>query len=640
MKRHLSTSGIISTGTSLLAIAALSGACATEPRAEAVAVDQSFQAQMIADSKYMRSLFAPRDGSTESSHRIDLADPGQQRFVMNRLAAAGKNAHNSPYLFERLEVLKTKAIARKHTSAAAELTVTDFCDSFIVLGTQVKNGTTTTFVDTRPEVTCVGGASYVYADIATYNANLAGTEAFFVAGAAGEDFSGGTNFGSVLISPTLPAQAGRINQTDSMVMASNDLGDEQLTFNLTETALEPAQPSITVVHPVFHDWINNGGFIEMCQLRGHPTQCDYGVGSLNAVGTFTGWTPNASGVYTGISAVRAGTGTGTVAWQGDPSAYFSFPTAYQPTHVYLPMQGTMDAGTTATGTLCLIKSVDEAKFRLTKTTTGGTCTTSTTFKSAFAAVPGTLRTVNFRGISDFLNNGTVPGDCSITEIIRNQAVRPLMTIKVTANCGAGNITITTSKGPTSLAIPQQIKFLNSCFAEGTKIRRADGSTTTIEGIKVGDKVISDSKGTILTVTGTSHGIEIEPLVELRDNKGHKLRLTSTHPIIKASGEVALASAIEKDDQVMTDRGIARITAVARIPYDGQVYNVKVGTDEEQARVGKRGTTMFAGGFLVGDSAMQREAAVPRQSVAQRSKAWQRDYENALANNPAMIRVLR
>jgi hypothetical protein len=80
--------------------------------------------------------------------------------------------------------------------------------------------------------------------------------------------------------------------------------------------------------------------------------------------------------------------------------------------------------------------------------------------------------------------------------------------------------------------------------------------------------------------------------------------------------------------------------VARIAYTGQVYNLELGTPEEQRKVGKNGATMFAGGFLVGDSAMQADHSTPRLPVAQMPKAWARDYQHAMANNPPMKRVLR
>jgi hypothetical protein len=111
-------------------------------------------------------------------------------------------------------------------------------------------------------------------------------------------------------------------------------------------------------------------------------------------------------------------------------------------------------------------------------------------------------------------------------------------------------------------------------------------------------------------------------------------------VIRASGEVALAMAIKKGDQMMTDRGVARVMSVGRIPYTGQVYNLTLGTSEEKAKVGKDGTTMFASGFLVGDNAMQQAYPAPRHQPVALSEDWKRDYRNAAAGNPPMKRVLR
>jgi hypothetical protein len=208
------------------------------------------------------------------------------------------------------------------------------------------------------------------------------------------------------------------------------------------------------------------------------------------------------------------------------------------------------------------------------------------------------------------------------------------------DCGSGPASVTTSVAQNGAdAIPYKVQYLNSCFAAGTEIRRADGKRAAVEKIQVGDKVVADLKGSVLTVTALTHGVDDEPLVVVRDDKGHRLELTSKHPVIMASGEVMFASSLKKDDEVATDRGVAKIVSVARVDYPGQVYNLRLGTAEEQAAVGKR-TTMFAGGFQVGDAAMQAELGTPVRRVAQRDAAWQRDYENAAAGIPAMKRVLK
>jgi len=621
------------------------GGCMADPSSPSTAppTETSLQQQMSDDSLYMLDVHE-KAGNPLGSSKIDLSDPRQYHFVITRLAAAGKTIENSPELFSRLQISRDRAVVTANKGTITSLAPTDWCAATIHLGSEHQVGAMIEYRNAHPEVSCVGGAIYVYADITTYNSNATGTENFVVQSAAGEDYSGGTKFTAVKISPQLPAIVGRVNKTDSLVIAYDAYGAEQLTYSYITSYVVPIPSSITIAHPVVHSWIQNGGNIQMCQLRGSPDQCDYGVGSLTS-GTFNGWKANSNNVYTGIAAVKSGTGVNGVPWAGDVNAYFPFTTTYIPNdlgHLYLPALGIVDAGATTNN--CIIQSINFATFRLMKTVSGGTCVTKTSFQQSFS-IPTNSRTAVFNTILDFANNGGDPGtpgstNCQLSQIV-NEAVSPSLTIGMTANCGNGPIPRIASMSPNGGdPIPPHIYFLNSCFAKGTGIRRADGSLVAVEMIKAGDKVISNRKGAILTVVGTSHGGEVEPLVGLRDNKGHMLRLTSKHPVVKASGEVVFASAIQKHDRVMTDRGIASIVSATRIPYTGQVYNLKLGTSEEQAKVGKNGTTLFAGGFLVGDSTMQQDHERPHHQVAQLSEVWARDYQNAVANNPPMKRILQ
>jgi hypothetical protein len=619
-------------------IAALTASCVTEAPREVLLgeTNQELSRQIGDDSRYMRKLFADKKTGIGIDARIDLSDPAQFRFVKNRMTAAGKTAQNSPELFSRLERSKDQAIAARAAASLTDdpiATAEDFCAGHILLGQEAKSGSAILFNNTRPIVSCPNGSSYLFVDIYTFNMNLAGTEFIFVAGAEAEDFSGQRVFDDLAISPALPATLGRVNYSDSYAVTFDASGREQYTYLAVESGIVPVPPaptSINLQHPKIHPWINNGGNIEMCELRGHPTQCDYAVGNLTN-GVFTGWVTNAAGIYTGIAGVANNTGTATVPWAAEAASYVAFPTPFTPGHLYLPTIGTVDVGATGTGN-CSIVRVDSAVFTLLKAVSGGSCSTNANFTSRVTFAAG-ARTASFRTINDFTNTGGTanpPGvNCSLSAIV-NEAVRPAIIIRTTANCGGVTIPRIAAMGPGGgPALSQLIFFLNSCFAEGTPIRRADGKSVAVESLKYGDKVVADAKGTVLTVTGTSYGGETEPLVELRDDKGHKVRMTATHPLIRASGEVAHASSIRKDDRVMTDRGVARIVSVTRIPYTGKVYNLKLGTPEEQAKVGKDGTTMYAGGFLVGDSVMQQAHSTPKPAVARAvAPEWQRDYQGA------------
>jgi hypothetical protein len=637
---------VIRSAVQYVALAALTAGCVTEAKQEEISLgetNQELARQSGEDSRYMRQVFQGSQRAAGIQGRIDLADPGQYRFVKNRLSAAGKTPQNSPELFTRLERSKQKAVAAKTSLAADTMTsATDFCAGYILLGQESKSGTSSIlFSGTRPVVSCPGGSSYLYVDVYTFNMNLAGTEFIFVAGAEAEDFTGQPVFDDMAINAVLPATLGRVNYTDSYAITYNAAGVEQYTYFAVESGIVPVPPApaaINLQHPRIHPWIANGGSIEMCELRGHPTQCDYAVGNLTN-GAFTGWATNAAGIYTGIAGVATNTGTATVPWQADLSSYVAFPTPFTPGRLYLPTIGTVDVGATGSGN-CSIVAVNSATFSLLKAVSGGSCSTSANFANRIT-FPAGSRTGTFRTINDFTNDGGTanpPGvNCSLSAIV-NEAVRPAIIIRTTANCGGTTIPrVATMGGGGGPVLSELIFFLNSCFAEGTAIRRADGSTVPVEKIKSGDKIIADNKGTVLTVSGTSYGAENEPLVELRDNKGHKVQMTASHPLIRASGEVALASSIRKDDRVMTDRGVATVVSVARIPYTGKVYNLKVGTPDERTKVGKDGTTMFAGGFLVGDSSMQQAHTTPKPAVARApAPEWQRDYQGSRTRT----RVLR
>ncbi len=668
-QRHVRHVGGVGRGAvGVLALAALAGGCAVA-EAPATEVSQSLALQMSADSQYMMSLLGTKEGELKPSTRINLADPVQHRFLLNRLAAAGKTAANSPYLFERIQKSRERAV-RTNAVGSPSAASTDWCANVITQGTEslvgVPPNASIQYNTTHPNVSCAGGAIYVFADITTYNSNKAGTQNLFVASSSGEDYSGGTNFNSVAISPSLPARMGGVNKTDSVIIAYDDLGNEQMTFFGATTDVLETPVTVALVHPTIHPGVQNGGNIQICQLRGLPNQCDYATGMLSA-GAFSPWVSALNA--TGMQAVQS-----VSPWTGNPATYLAFSDyglTYDANRVYLPLEGTLDVGSHipqvagvpvpgATPVDCKIKIINTANFWLVKAVGGGYCEARNTFKTSVKIDPTNRRKANFKVVVDFattglVQNGDKPVDCSAAKILgtanpddADGIVSPVLSLSVIADCGDTNASGTpintfravNTSAEGGSAVPYEVQYVNSCLAAGTAVRLADGSLVAVEKVKAGDKVRADAKGTVLTVTGVAYGAENEPLVELRDNKDHRVRVTTKHPMIRASGEVALASAIRTGDQVMTDRGIARITSVARIPYTGQVYNMDLGTPDEKAKVGKNGTTMFAAGFLVGDNAMQQAHSARPRAVAQLPAAWSRDYHNATINNPPIKRILR
>jgi hypothetical protein len=69
--------------------------------------------------------------------------------------------------------------------------------------------------------------------------------------------------------------------------------------------------------------------------------------------------------------------------------------------------------------------------------------------------------------------------------------------------------------------------------------------------------------------------------------------------------------------------------VERIPSEGQVYNLTLGTREELARTSAHQRTLYANGFMVGDSALQALLSAPPRreeaTLASLPSVWHRDY---------------
>jgi hypothetical protein len=585
-------------------------------------------ASMQADSQYMSRKFQARANPSADAISIDLADPVQFRYVTNRLKASGKTPENSPYLYERLNQSRQRALTKQASNKPGDVTTTDtpagqWCNHFLYLGNET-GGTTTTQYTLTPVVACDGGANYVYTDVLAYNSNASGTDNIPVDSAAGEDYSGGTNFvGDLTLHPSIPTTNNRFLTAESMMIAMDeDTGAEQYSYSEMKSAATPVKQGITLFHP--REVVGgDGSDIWMCQLRGGG-DCDYAVsGYQNGVLQAYAYP------YTGIAGARPD-------GSRDPNAYWPFTSPYNHNKIYLPLKGTYDAG--ALSADCRITRYESAKLRLQMQLKGKVCYVETDFLNQLTTGS---KTASFNFLADFTNAGSGSADCN-KETIINEPVALWMQVKAWADCGNGEkerFTSTTSDNKPVLT--RKLFYVNSCMAEGTGILRADGSNTPIEQLKVGDKVVANDRGLVLTVTDIAHGGENKPLVRVKDSKGHDVRFTEQHPVLTASGKVVPAVSLKVKDRVRTQGGTATITAIERIPYDGQVYNLNLGTPEELAKLGPNDRTMFAGGLLVGDNTMQAELERPKQKpvdvLASLPKAWHKDYKNRLDVKSATVR---
>jgi hypothetical protein len=111
-------------------------------------------------------------------------------------------------------------------------------------------------------------------------------------------------------------------------------------------------------------------------------------------------------------------------------------------------------------------------------------------------------------------------------------------------------------------------------------------------------------------------------------------VTSTHPVIDATGAAVAADELMQGDKVLTENGIATLVGVTREAYTGRVYTVALGAPEGAADTsGNAGGTLFANGFLMGDKNLQDKLAEglklqPGDLLARLPAAWHKDYQHS------------
>lgn len=591
-------------------------------------------ATLLEDSQYMRVVHKQKfKASSQDAVAIDLADPKQYRFVMNRLRGAGKTAENSPRLFERLAQARARALSGKAATPSGNDSMTMAtanwgCDHFIALKGAATSGSYRTF-DGNPWAACANGASYVYTDVVAYNSNQAGTDSTIVDSAAGEEYAAGQSFADVVVHPSLPIDFNRKVVLDSMMLAMNEAtGAEEMTFVTVESTSLLALPNITVEHPRRAVSTSTSRTSSLCQQRG-GLDCDYAVVKANRVDPQP-WPYIPSGV-----ALRDTTVTSV--WKGDVSNYFPITGTWDWERIYVPTKFTYTAGSIL-GVECTISSIlDGTRVRLVKPVTGGTCVSSASLVTALSGAVG-RKTAAYNNLVD-LSHETAPGSTNGKEnctpvLIKNQDVQYVMSVSTMLKCGSAPAVPSTVT--VNMLTDSRYRFglmvWNSCMAEGTQVVRADGTLLPVEQAKVGDKVMANDTGVVMTVTDVSVGGESQPMVIIKDNLGHEVSLTSMHPVILASGEPRAAGKLVVGDRVSTRNGVATLTSVSRRPYTGKVYNLTLGTPEELRKAGKNAHLMFANGFKVGDNTMQGELSAPvadtRPILARLAPSWHRDFQSA------------
>ncbi|MFY1831785.1 Hint domain-containing protein [Myxococcus fulvus] len=586
-------------------------------------------ATLVEDSQYMRRVFEEKSrGAGGESIAIDLADPAQYRFVMNRLRGSGKTVANAPRLFERLALAQRKALAHQAAGTqAAPLANNWGCDHFLNLTRGVTSGAVRVY-ESNPWAACLNGASYVYTDIVAFNANNAETQTTVVDSASGEEYAAGQSFDDVIVRPAIPVNQDRQVILDSMMIAMNEnTGEEVVTFVRGQSSTTTGGADLALEHPRLS--VPNSGKLntELCQMRG-GIDCDYAaVGATLA--------PSGGNTPTSIALRNPAV---TASWVGDAANNFPLTRAWDWSHVYVPTKFVFNAGS-KNGIACVIKEIlPGSKVRLVKPITGGTCMSQADL-TPFLAGSINSQTASVTLLADLTRETSIAGtgveNCAMQTII-NQPVEYVITVSTKVNCG------TAANTPASVTVRMLsdsryrygVQVWNSCMAEGTQVMLADGAMVPVESVKRGQRIVTNEKGDTLTVRDIQVGGERDAMVNLRDDKGHAVSLTDKHPVIMADGKPLAAGKLKVADKVSTREGVATLTSVTRAKYTGKVYNFSLGTTEELARAGKLANTMFANGFRVGDNAMQGELTAPvadsRETLERLPASWHKDYARAPA----------
>jgi hypothetical protein len=605
-------------------LASLLGGCTQElPRPEMTEQDR---ATMSADSLYMARLHAQWSETHKTAGMpIDMADDTQYRFLMNRVRAAGNTAQNSPRLFERLSQQRTQALKHRNQKAAA-LEEKEWCGHSLPLQ-EVTESTKQSRFFASGFITCFDGADYSYVDVNAYSTTPQYSEFALLNSTAREEY-GAKALETEPMDLSMSPGIDRVLYVDSVAMAYDESTGRSVNLYATAEAtalVSTTIPRLTFDHPTeLIDDSLPGTVIRTCLERGSLTgnlDCDYASVRRDAV---TGVLTPFAGGYTGIAAVNKTASTTQSRWVPDVTAYWPALPSYSTSKLYLPARGLYDTGIPSNCTLTSITGT----VNIVLLERGGRCTAGTAPGTTVAT--GSLPWQNVANPTQATFNGLMDfgPDCLGHQLDVQMQAQAF----ARANCPSptgGTVPVT----KTVFVRKAPLDFKNSCLAAGTHVQLEGGAVVPVERVKVGDKVVTNAQGRALTVTSVSQGTEREPLVHLRDAKGHDVRVTSTHPMVTRNRGIVTAEQLAVGDTMVTRDGEAKLVSVERNPYTGLVYNVTLGSAQELKSVGNQERTLFANGFLVGDNKMQtdleRQAKAASSDVlAQLDPSWHADYRNS------------
>jgi hypothetical protein len=633
-------------------------------------------ATLAADSNYMAQLYSrweqevsaqSKDSNKPRANQmpLDLSDEAQYRFVKNRLQAAGSNPENSPQLFRRLEKMrkeKKAAIPGVQTRKDMVTSTTSgtagrenpWCGHLLPLADTASPDSTTVKFQASGLVTCFNGSDYGYVDVTAF-ASDAARKSFRVLGTESyEEYAG-----KLLETPTLDlgvkANPDEILFVDSVSMAFNEAtGESHVSYTVAETSLSlgahpaptPFTNTILFDHPkelIGKHFQDNP--IRTCLERGGVfgyLDCDYASGNLDpATGNFRPFAKP----FTGIGAVDAeASRPPTGSWTGKRGDYWAPASGvYDQNRLYLAMRGKHRL---SLETWCRVDAQD-SDVSLILLETGGKCAGGSTAGSVVghSSLPFKpySRELYDNNIVSFPFDGLVDFGPDCMGLFQNTKLLVRSTVKSTCMVlGAAETPGTVSRTNTRTQMIQTLDWRNLCLAKGTQVETADGKAVPVEQVKVGDKLLANGNGLALTVTTVSRGSESKPVVKLRDEKGSEVMVTANHPMVTAKRGLVQASELKAGDVLLTRAGATKLVGVERVPYNDEVFSFAMGTPEELAKAGPEARTLYANGFLVGDSQTQttlekQKLQDTREVLTKLNGAWHEDFRRHQARQKSAQR---
>ncbi len=540
------------------------------------------------DRRHVRSLVKP-----DIATSLDYSDPRVFRFVLARMKMAGKTPRTAPRLFELIHQRRAADQQHpRHTESTPAFAAGRKDQHFINSSNFLTESSP--YMEANALVTYPGGAYYLYVDSAAWDNN--GTP-LGVMGYA-EKFNG----------PTAKSVAiGDITKTSA------------LDYEVDSYALMDS-PS---------------GLRESYILRENNRKCQFDLSTLN----ITHPVNTTGGQCVDICLNRT--------WTGD----CDYDLTGSPTALKIPLSGSI--GISFNNPNCVFDANRIAQYqagtvtppgdiKVVLTNVGGGCDVDSA-NALHTPMQNFWQHVTLSNGGKTLSWNLTGADAALFDPSCRQVQDELfltMILGIPMKQGALELPprpIVVSNDPDSQASDYQlpcISMTNSCLAEGTQVRLADGRLVPIESIKIGDKIFNPFHpgAQELTVTDISKGFETVPMVRIKDQSGRDLLMTEMHPIATVDRGMVQARKLRVGDKVQTQTGVSPLVSVTREPFPGKVHNLKVGTSTEALKLGPDQTVVYANGFLVGDGQIQRKYESAEQTAnakldmrTQVDKRWLQDY---------------